>query len=155
MKGSKKNMEISLIENEINEWKVFMLRLKNNYNRWIRLKICIVICFVFVLLPTNFAFVASSLWKFDLIIKIIIIFGSDSPTHPLIWIKTKKDMLFLGFLAHLGQKMIFEFFHLATHHCPTDAPHCRPSPWWVVAVVGTVGGWHQWWFVVVGVRGWQ
>ena len=74
-------------------------------------------------------------------------------------------MLFLGFLAHLEQKK-FKFFHLGTHHCLplgtnqlllpiTATNHCRHLPWWVAAVVDTGGGRHQWWLVVVGVRGWQ
>ena len=40
----------------------------------------------------------------------ISIFGSEPPKQPQIWIKAKKDMLFLGFLAHLGPKKIFKFF---------------------------------------------
>ena len=36
----------------------------------------------------------------------ISIFGSDPPAHPPNMDKTKKDMLFFGFLAHLEQKKI-------------------------------------------------
>jgi len=63
---------------------------------------------------------------------------------------------FSGFLAHLEQKFFLNFFHLATHHCfPLDplfaATHHRHQPLMhPTAVVDTGGGWHQWWFVVLG-----
>ena len=80
-------------------------------------------------------------------------------TNPPLMDFKKNHVCFLGFLAHLEQKIFLNFFHLATHHRhPLDpsfppttyAPHCRHPPWWVVAVVDAGGGWHQWWFVVVG-----
>ena len=42
----------------------------------------------------------------------IHIFGSDPSTIPQIWIKQKKHVVFLGFLAHLEQKKFLKIFHL-------------------------------------------
>ena len=42
----------------------------------------------------------------------ISIFGSNPPTPPPNMDKTNKNILFLGFLAHLEQKKILKIFHL-------------------------------------------
>ena len=81
-------------------------------------------------------------------------------------------MLFWGFLAHLEQKNILKFFHLATHHhklpllpfsSPCNPPSltnatnylCTPLPPTTMvngAVMDAGGMWHQWLVVAVGDR---
>ena len=79
-------------------------------------------------------------------------------------------MLFLGFLAHLEQKIFFIYFSLshpldpsfaATHHChqplmyPTAATHHGGwLQWWMLVVNGISVG-LLWWVLAVGVGGLQ
>ena len=97
---------------------------------------------------------------------------SFSPTHPPINVdkNKKKHVVFWGFLAHLEQKKIMKFFHVATHHCHPMEPstatiNCRhPSTPPTTNVPNTTTHHCEWcsgrcccisggWVVAVGVRG--